>query len=100
MDSLIFIITLIFLAAGIGYGLGAKTIKNSTDVITSITKTLAGPRGPGLHAAADRAVHRVLQLHQHADGRGGEDGRPLEERDIGAIWLLIGFIFITIALST
>ncbi len=33
MDSLIFIITLIFLVAGICYGLGAKTIKTSTDVI-------------------------------------------------------------------
>ena len=33
MDSLIFLITLIFLAAGICYGLGAGTIKSSVDVI-------------------------------------------------------------------
>ncbi len=41
MDSLIFLITLIFLLAGIGYGLGAKTIKSSNDVIAGVTKTFA-----------------------------------------------------------
>ena len=35
MDSLIFIITLIFLVAGICYGLGAGTIKSSVDVINA-----------------------------------------------------------------
>jgi aminobenzoyl-glutamate transport protein len=42
MDSLIFIITLLFLFAGIGYGIGAKTIKSSNDVINGVTKTFAG----------------------------------------------------------
>ena len=45
MDSLIFIITLIFLVAGICYGIGAKTIKSSVDVINAITKTFAGLAG-------------------------------------------------------
>ena len=45
MDSLIFIITLIFLVAGICYGKGAKTIKNSTDVINGITETFASLAG-------------------------------------------------------
>ena len=44
MDSLIFIITLIFLVAGICYGCGAKTVKSSIDVINAITKTFAGAR--------------------------------------------------------
>lgn len=45
MDSLIFIITLMFLMAGIGFGLGAKTIKSSADVIKAVTKTFAGLSG-------------------------------------------------------
>ena len=45
MDSLIFIITMIFLVAGIGFGLGAKTITSSVDVINGITKTFAGLAG-------------------------------------------------------
>jgi aminobenzoyl-glutamate transport protein len=39
MDSLLFIIVLFFLAAGIGYGIGAKTYKSANDVIAAITKT-------------------------------------------------------------
>src|SRR5690606_32252399 len=45
MDSLIFVITLIFLAAGICYGIGAKTMTGSVDVINAIVKTFAGLSG-------------------------------------------------------
>ncbi|MFM2078938.1 MAG: hypothetical protein RJA49_2828, partial [Actinomycetota bacterium] len=45
MASLIFIITLVFLVCGICYGVGAKTIQSSTDVITGVTKTFAGLSG-------------------------------------------------------
>ena len=45
MDSLIFIITMLFLVAGICYGIGAKTITSSVDVINAITKTFAGLAG-------------------------------------------------------
>ena len=45
MDSLLFIIMLIFLMAGIGYGYGAKTFSGSGDVIKAVTKTFAGLAG-------------------------------------------------------
>src|SRR6185369_11603673 len=45
MESLIVIITLIFLAAGIGYGYGAQTLTGSTAVINAITKTWAALAG-------------------------------------------------------
>ncbi|MFO7664667.1 MAG: AbgT family transporter [Chloroflexota bacterium] len=45
MDSLIFIIALIFLVAGIGYGIGAKTFSDPNDVIKAVTKTFAGLAG-------------------------------------------------------
>ena len=45
MDSLIVIIALVFLAAGLGYGRGAGTLKNGTDVISAITKSWAGLAG-------------------------------------------------------
>ena len=41
LDSIIFIITLIFLAAGIGFGWGADTLKGSKAIIGAITKTFA-----------------------------------------------------------
>ena len=45
MDSLIFIITVIFLVAGICFGVGAKTVKTSVDVINAITETFASLAG-------------------------------------------------------
>ena len=45
MDSLLFLIMLVFLIAGIGYGNGAGTIKGSNDVIAAVTKTFAGLAG-------------------------------------------------------
>jgi aminobenzoyl-glutamate transport protein len=45
MDSLIFIITLLFLAMGLGFGYGAGTFKSSDDVITGVTKAFAGLAG-------------------------------------------------------
>jgi aminobenzoyl-glutamate transport protein len=45
MNSLIVVIAALFLAAGIGYGAGAKTLKSSTDVINAIQKTIAGLSG-------------------------------------------------------
>ena len=45
IDSLIFIITVVFLVAGICYGLAAKTLSSSTDVINGVTETFAGLSG-------------------------------------------------------
>jgi aminobenzoyl-glutamate transport protein len=45
MDSLIFIITLLFLFAGIGFGIGAGTIKTGVDVVNGVTKTFASLAG-------------------------------------------------------
>lgn len=45
MASLIFLITLIFLVCGICYGVGAKTITSSADVIDGVTTTFAGLAG-------------------------------------------------------
>ena len=45
MNSLIFIISMLFLAAGIGYGRGAGTIKSSVDAVNGVTKTFAGLAG-------------------------------------------------------
>ena len=42
LDSIILIITLLFLAAGIGFGRGADTLKGSNAVIAAVTKTFAG----------------------------------------------------------
>jgi aminobenzoyl-glutamate transport protein len=45
MDSLLFIITMAFLVAGVGYGYGTRTFTSSTDVINAVVKTFAGLAG-------------------------------------------------------
>ncbi|MCL4267380.1 MAG: AbgT family transporter [Anaerolineae bacterium] len=99
MTSLIFIITLFFLFAGIGYGVGAKTIHSSADVIKGVTKTFAGLAG---------LIFMLLMISQFiaffnytnmpqvvaiwmADG--------LEQANIGALPLLIGFILVIMLLN-
>jgi aminobenzoyl-glutamate transport protein len=41
MDSLIVVITFLFLGAGLAYGFGAGTFRNSADVVKAIVKTIA-----------------------------------------------------------
>ena len=45
MSSLLFIISMLFLAAGIGYGRGANTLAGSTNIINAIVKTFNGLGG-------------------------------------------------------
>ena len=80
MDSLIFIITVIFLVAGICYGVGAKTVEDQRRRDQRDHRDVRVARGPDLHVAADQPVHRLLQLQQHADGDRGRDGRPARAR--------------------
>jgi aminobenzoyl-glutamate transport protein len=42
MDSLVFLIMIVFLITGVAYGVGAKTIANVQDVIDAVTKTFSG----------------------------------------------------------
>ena len=95
MDSLIVIITLIFFAAGLAYGRGAGTIRASDDVLDVDHEVVGRPREPAVPVPADRAVHRVLQLLEHRAGGGRQARRLARGANIGAVWLLIGFIVVT-----
>ncbi|NCC36156.1 MAG: AbgT family transporter, partial [Chloroflexia bacterium] len=99
MDSLIFIISLIFLISGIGYGLGAKTIKSSNDVISAVTKTFAGLSG---------LIFMLLMISQFIAFFNYTNlprviavvlANALEQANIGALPLLIGMILVIIMLN-
>ncbi len=80
MDSLLFIIVLFFIAAGIGYGIGAKTYHQRQRRHRGGHQDLRRPGRAGPHAADDRPVHRLLQLQQHAHGRSPSRLAELLER--------------------
>ena len=99
LDSLIFIITLLFLFAGIGYGRGAGTIKSSNDVIAGVTKTFAGLAS---------LVFLLLIISQFI-GLFNYTNMPqvlavamagvLEQMSIGPIPLLVGMILVIFLLD-
>jgi aminobenzoyl-glutamate transport protein len=94
MDSLIFLITLIFLAAGICYGLGAGTIKSSVDVINAITKTFASLSGLIFMLLLISQFIAYFNFSNMPTVVAVKMADLLERADIGAIWLLILFIIV------
>ena len=99
MASLIFIITLFFLLAGIGYGLGAKTITSSADVIKGVTKTFASLSG---------LIFMLLMISQFIAFFNFSNmpqvvaiwmADALEQANIGALPLLVGFILVIMLLN-
>jgi aminobenzoyl-glutamate transport protein len=99
MDSLLFIITMAFLIAGIAYGKGAGTIKSANEVIAAITKTFAGLAG---------LVFMLLMISQFIAYFNWTNmptvaavwmAELLESANIGALPLLIGFILVILLLD-
>jgi aminobenzoyl-glutamate transport protein len=94
MESLIVIITLIFLMAGVGYGRGAKTISSSTDVINAITKTWASLAGLLFMLFLIAQFIAYFNYSNMPTVVSVAMADVLERADIGAVWLLIGFVLV------
>jgi aminobenzoyl-glutamate transport protein len=96
MDSLIVIIMLVFYVAGYLFGRGAGTISGSGDVIDTITKswaTLASLLFLFLLIAQFIAYFNFSNI---AEVLAVKLGDVLEGMNIGAVWLLIGLVIVTI----
>lgn len=99
MDSLLFIITMLFLIAGIAYGRGARTMTTANEVIAAVTKTFSGLAG---------LIFMLLMIAQFiayfnftnmptvlAIAMAG----VLETADIGALPLLVALILVIVILN-
>jgi aminobenzoyl-glutamate transport protein len=95
MDSLIVIITLIFFAAGLAYGRGAGTIRTSDEVLASITKSWAGLAALLFLFLLIAQFIAYFNYSNMAKVAAASLGDWLESADIGALWLLIGFVFVS-----
>jgi aminobenzoyl-glutamate transport protein len=99
MDSLLFIIALVFLVSGVAYGIGAGTVKSSNDVIGAITKTFNGLGGlifMLLMIAQFIAYFNYTNMPRVAAVAMAD---LLERADIAALPLLIGFIIVILLLD-
>ena len=99
MDSLIVIIAMIFLAAGWAYGRGAGTIKGREEVIDTITKSWASLASLLFLFLLIAQFIAYFNFSNIAEVAAVKLGDMLEDLDIGAIWLLIGVIFVTIVVD-
>jgi len=99
MDSLILIISLIFFAAGLGYGRGVGTIKTSADVLSSITKSWAGLASLLFLFLLIAQFIAYFNFSNMAQVAAVKLGDLLERADIGAVWLLLGFIVVTMVVD-
>jgi len=99
MDSLIVIISLLFLAAGLGYGRGAATLTSSTEVIDAITKSWAGLASLlllFLLIAQFIAYFNYSKMPQVAAVKLGD---LIENVNIGSTGLLVAAIGITLVVG-
>ncbi len=94
MDSLIFIITLLFLVMGIGYGYGAGTFKSSDDVISGVTKAFAGLAGLIFMLLMISQFIAVFNWSNMPNVIAGKLANWLGTAGFSEIPLLIGFILI------
>jgi aminobenzoyl-glutamate transport protein len=99
MDSLIFIIAVIFFAAGIGYGLGAKTYTNSVDVINAIQNTFASLAGLIFLLLIISQFIAYFNFSEMPTVAAVKMADGLESIDVGALWLLIGLILVVAVLD-
>jgi aminobenzoyl-glutamate transport protein len=99
MDSLIFIITMVFLVAGICYGVGAGTIRSSVDVINGIVKTFSGLAGLVFLLLLISQFIAYFNFSNMPTVAAVAMADLLESADIGALWLLIGFILVIVVLD-
>jgi aminobenzoyl-glutamate transport protein len=99
MDSLIVIIALLFLAAGLGYGRGAGTVTTGTQAINAVTKSWAGMAGLlflFLLIAQFIAYFNYSNIPQIAAVKLGD---RIENSNIGSLGLLLLAMLITVVIG-
>lgn len=94
MNSLVFLIMLVFLATGLAYGIGARTLTSTENAIGMITRTFS-ELGELLFLFFVISqfvayfnysnIGTIVAIHL---------ANLLKEADLGSVWLLLGFILI------
>ena len=99
MDSLMFIITLLFLAAGIMFDRGARSLTTSVEVIDAIVKAFAGLSGLLFLLLLISQFIAYFNFSHMPEVAAIKMADFLEARDVGAVWLLVGLILVVALLD-
>jgi aminobenzoyl-glutamate transport protein len=96
MNGLIAVIMLLFLVTGAAYGLGARTMKNGTEVIKAMEKSLAGLGGLILLFFVLSQFVAYFNYSNLGNVMAMSMGGALKSANIGPGLLLIGFIVVVL----
>jgi aminobenzoyl-glutamate transport protein len=94
MNGLIVFIALVFLAVGAAFGVGAGTMKSSVDIIKAMEKAVAGLGGLIFLLFVISQFNAFFTYTQMATIAAVKLGDMLESAGLGALPLLIGFVFV------
>lgn len=99
MDSIVVIITLVFLAAGLAFGIGARTIRSSTQAIESVTKSWAGLASLLFLFFLIAQFIAFFNYSNIAQVVAVKLGDILEHLSIGSVWLMLAVVLVTIVVN-
>lgn len=99
MNGLIVLITILFLATGVAYGIGARTIKGVVDVITAMEKAVGSLAGLIFLLFIISQFLALFSYSNMATLAAVKVGDSLESAGFGALPLLIGFVFVVAVLD-
>jgi aminobenzoyl-glutamate transport protein len=99
MNGLIVFVTLLFLATGVAYGIGAKTIRSTVDVTRAMEKAVAGLGGLIFLLFIISQFLAFFTYSNLATLAAVKMGDWLEATGLGALPLLVGFVVVVAVLD-
>ncbi len=99
MNALIVPIMFLFLTTGIAYGIGAKTLTSTGDVIAAMTKAVSGLGGTILLFLVISQFIAYFNYSNIPTLMAVKMADALKSANIGSIWLLLGFILVVTLLN-
>lgn len=99
MNSLIVTIALVFLLSGIGYGIGAKTMKSSVDVINAVQKAIGSLSGLIFLLLIISQFLAYFNYTNMAPLAAISLANILQQANLDALWLMIGFVIVVMILD-
>src|SRR5690606_33511713 len=94
MNGLIVFIALVFLVAGAAYGIGAGTMRRSVDIVSAMEKAVAGLGGLIFLLFVISQFNAFFTYTNMATLAAVKMGDALESAGLGALPLLVGFVFV------
>ncbi len=99
MNSLIVTIALLFLGCGIAYGIGARTLNGTLDIVNAMIKAIGSLSGLILLLLVISQFLAFFNYTNMATLAAVSLADILQRADLNALWLLVGFVIVVFLLD-